>query len=615
MPLQPLLLALSALASSAATARLLPAAPSRATSGLGVVSDTSTLTIIYASDGSRKDYVHSDALFGIPAYGGGVQARIYHPSPNPSFGCTPITDPQTPPGSVLLLNRGGGCTFTQKAWAAQSAGAAGLILIDNLGVCGVSPACSNAVCGMLPGGAMRCPYYQPLDITCECDLPLLADDGSGALITIPTFLVGREDGAVIARAATQGAGHMPDALAAMRWDIPAADGRAQFGLWQDANDDVAWAFRNAFRPFIEYLEGAVDFNPHFWLIDGRAQGCDVPSLPCGSQCINGGYYCATDPDGDLDAGISGADIVVENLRQMCVFGVASASSSVARGWWMYADAYAATCTTAATWTTACAEGVMRSVGIDAGAVRACVASSNATAAAPGSRDFTNTLLQSDMDLRAEMNIRVLPSATVEDVILSGGMAPIGVLKAICAAFWSVPGSAPAVCRCTDGSVGDLPGCVNRNAPSAAPSKMPGWAVALLVIGILCCVASIAAAYYYARATHADVSSMLEEYSALPGGDEGGASAGAGVGEGAAAPRRLPAFTLPTMFERIKDALLTPPEATPPQSSAFAVNGSVVKSSATEAPVAANTVTAATQHGDGYARVVADEETVSLTLTR
>jgi len=47
--------------------------------------------------------------------------------------------------------------------------------------------------------------------------------------------------------------------------------------------------------------------------DGEAHG------PCGNQCINHGRYCAQDPDRVLTEGISGADDILEEAREMCVW--------------------------------------------------------------------------------------------------------------------------------------------------------------------------------------------------------------------------------------------------------------------------------------------------------
>lgn len=305
----------SSSASSQSQARKLLSSPARRTGSSGIASDTSSLSVTYLATGQQAQYSHSDALFGIPAYGGGVRARVYYPTDK--TGCAVISDPLVPLGSVVVLDRGGGagCSFTTKVYNAQRAGAIGAIIVDSLGVCFVTPDC--------PKGSDRCrgcPLYQT-NSSCQCSLPMMADDGLGLSIQIPSFLVGRDDGGVIKSFADgSGQGQLPKAIASLKWDIPSADGHAVMTMWQDSNDIIAFQFRQAFKPYIPYIDGVVDFTPHFYAIDGRAEGC-ATKFDCGSQCINGGFYCSSDPDGDMNVGISGADIVIENLRQLCVWQV------------------------------------------------------------------------------------------------------------------------------------------------------------------------------------------------------------------------------------------------------------------------------------------------------
>jgi hypothetical protein len=48
-------------------------------------------------------------------------------------------------------------------------------------------------------------------------------------------------------------------------------------MWQDSNDAVAFAFRDAFRPYVPYLERAVDFVPHMFALDGGAES--IATIP------------------------------------------------------------------------------------------------------------------------------------------------------------------------------------------------------------------------------------------------------------------------------------------------------------------------------------------------
>ena len=71
--------------------------------------------------------------------------------------------------------------------------------------------------------------------------------------------------------------------------------------------------------------------------DGAEHGCNGP-INCSTQCISGGLYCSIDPDGDLFSGVSGANVVEENLRQLCVYSVeaTAAPDDFAWRWWQRA---------------------------------------------------------------------------------------------------------------------------------------------------------------------------------------------------------------------------------------------------------------------------------------
>ena len=61
------------------------------------------------------------------------------------------------------------------------------------------------------------------------------------------------------------------------------------------------------------------FTPHYYILNGRDWNCNSSGLRCGTQCTNSGRYCSFDPEYDLYHGISGMDVVQENLRQLCIW--------------------------------------------------------------------------------------------------------------------------------------------------------------------------------------------------------------------------------------------------------------------------------------------------------
>jgi hypothetical protein len=248
---------------------------------LGQASGTSTLTITLPSGANpRRVLAHTDALFGIPAYQSGTSGLLYYPRDRDAAtgrvsGCAPFTDTAIAKRIVLLDRSAPGdaatCYFTQKVANAQAMGAYGVVVVDALGLCSdPKDACATSPSAAATCAA-NCPWRQSAQ--CQCALPQMADTGGGSGVSIPSMLVSRSDGALLRAYASNNA-TLP--LAAMRWDIPAADGSVMLVMWQDSIDQAASAFRDTWALYVPYLATSTRFTPHFYVRGGggrRMCGC------------------------------------------------------------------------------------------------------------------------------------------------------------------------------------------------------------------------------------------------------------------------------------------------------------------------------------------------------
>merc|ERR1712216_296342 len=336
---------------------------------------------------------------------------------------------------ILLLDRGS-CAFTEKVMNGQKAGADAVIIVDDREEPLLTPDAAN-------------------------------DEGTGSYvdnITIPAALARKVDGskfeAEIAR--------NERVMGTMDWHdvLPHPDERVEWELWAETNDECGHtcqqqnAFMRDFKPIAKSLEqgGYTQFTPHYitW------QCIDNPPTTeaCKAQCINVGRYCAPDPDADIHAGYSGADIVIDNLRALCAFDVANKSNAPWM-WWDYVSDFSDECTmgNGKFAMRSCAEKVAKNIGIDVDAINACMGDTNG--------DHTNPMLEAQIAAQSppagssRRDIRLLPTILINGERYSGKIARGEVLTALCAGFDQA--SVPAMCsdaglmhaECVRGQQGDV----------------------------------------------------------------------------------------------------------------------------------------------------------------
>eukprot|EP00250_Pteridium_aquilinum_P017558 c23686_g3_i1 orf=411-2282(-) len=382
------------------------------------VVEKNSLTVLAPEAISGK---HDSAIgnFGAPDYGGSMILDVKVPEKG-ADGCEPFassfkrTSPKGNP-TVALLDRGG-CYFALKVWHAQNAGAASVLVADD--------------------------RVEPL-IT--MDSP--QEDGKAAEylenITIPSALIEKGFGdqlkAQLAKKET--------VTVKLDWSesLPHPDEKVEYEFWTSSNDecgakcDTQVDFVKSFRGAAQHLEkgGYTTFTPHY--ITWYCPDSYIKSKQCQSQCINHGRYCAPDPDQDFSKGYNGKDVVIENLRQLCVYKTANASGKPWM-WWDYVSDFHIRCPMKENkYNEECAEKVIKSLGISVDKVKSCMGDPD--------EDAENALLKSEQDAQVGQGLRgdvtILPTLIINDRQYRGKLDKGAVLKAVCAGFKET--TEPAVC--------------------------------------------------------------------------------------------------------------------------------------------------------------------------
>ncbi|XP_052174266.1 vacuolar-sorting receptor 1-like [Diospyros lotus] len=370
-------------------------------------------------------YESSIGNFGVPQYGGTLVGTVVYPEANQKA-CKSFKDVEiyfkSKPGGlpVFLLADRGDCYFTLKAWNAQNAGAAAILVADH--------------------------RTEPL-IT--MDTPEEEDALADYLkdINIPAALISKDFGDKIKKALSS------NELVKINLDWTESllhpDERVEYELWTDSNDECGpkcdnhIEFLKSFKGAAQILEknGYTQFTPHY--ITWYCPEAHRLSLQCMYQCINYGRYCAPDPEQDYRTGYDGRDVVVENLRQACLFKVANESGKPWL-WWDYVTDFAIRCPMKEhKYNKDCANEIIKSLGMDVKKVDECIGDTD--------EDVENPVLKAEQEARADKGLRgdvtMLPTLVINNRQYRGKMEKNPVLRAICSGFQET--TEPPICLTED----------------------------------------------------------------------------------------------------------------------------------------------------------------------
>lgn len=419
-------------------------------------------------------YDHREALFGIPSYGGGISQHVYYAD---SDLCEPNVDthkgyPIRPldaetkkmepwPSPFILMVDRGTCTFVQKVRNAQRVGAAAVIVADN-----------TCLCDAEGEAETQCHSDPNAPLPCQARSPIMADDGSGADITIPSFLMHKQDADKVK--AEVMANHVVQIE--MAWATPAPDDRVEYDLWSLPNNAISKNFVTTFRSAAKALDKHAYFTPHQFFYDGLMFNCQGKSgeNACHTLCTNNGRYCATDPDDDLDSGISGADVVTEILRRICIYKHYGEEDGIAENYWKYMEKFSDRCEDPDFFKNEdCLNDVYKHAEIDGGVIEQCMKDSGGLEG-----DVSNSFLDKELQAKKDSGVVVIPAVYVNNAVMRGALTSANVFRAICSGF--LEGTEPDICKacvasadqdiikCTED--GYSPNVVNPTSKSSSSKK-------------------------------------------------------------------------------------------------------------------------------------------------
>lgn len=356
---------------------------------------------------------------------------------------------------------------------------------------------------------------------CESTEPIMADDGSGADISIPSFLMFKRDADKVKDELMQ---NHPVQME-MTWKLPNPDDRVEYDLWTVPKDPASQDFLLSFKKVAVALGDRAYFTPHMYIYDGvrsHCQGNDGENF-CYNLCTNNGRYCATDPDNDLEKGISGADVVKESLRRLCIWKIYGEEDGIGVKWWDYLAEFNDRCGSPDFFANEdCVNDAYKHSGIDGTQIQSCMRDSGGVDA-----DTTNAKLESEIASQTQRGVVVIPTAFVNTAAIRGALTAANVFGAICSGFQD--GTAPDVCdRC--GRCPDAVGCIDKgycsNSGSASSSSTKGVSTHTFVTSMfMVCALFVGLGVWHYKKTREEmrdqVRGILAEYMPLEDQDGGG----------------------------------------------------------------------------------------------
>ncbi|CAG9316295.1 unnamed protein product [Blepharisma stoltei] len=380
-----------------------------------LISVVSSKILINSPDDLRREFQEkypkdpipsSRANFGLPPIGSLITGRVFIPkSDSEKRGCGPLSpiswiDPDPSHTPILLLERGG-CSFISKVRNAQNIGASAVLVFDNVDE----------------------------DVTKHA----IIDDGTGANIYIPSLLISKEDGEIIKRKIVENHGKNSNAnyvSITISFEVLNPDDLVEYEIWMSSENDVVRSFLHDFAPYAKrFDEDMVQFTPHYVL--WHCSVCKVHNWTDDNpDCVSGGRYCAPDPD--YDGPRNGREIVMEDLRQICINKIAQQDKNQ-KLWWNYIKAFNETCSNN-NFAKRCSEQAMKIAKIDPDDVDECVENSFEK----NNKTLDNEILKNEKEKFARAGFFFYPTVVINNQTYKGDLKPEFIMTTLCEGFKDEP---------------------------------------------------------------------------------------------------------------------------------------------------------------------------------
>lgn len=248
---------------------------------------------------------------------------------------------------------------------------------------------------------------------------IVADDGYGGAIKIPSILISKEDGKHLIEAVEKS-----QVVVELAWNLP-TNKVVKLDLWMSSASQESLKFLRDFAKTRRKLNDVMSFQPHY-AVFSMAKG--DPSVSGGLCLDSTGKFCAEDPDGAGPR--TGKDVLLENVRQLCLHEIYKKQRKTndvnlegatqvwyAEEFWNYIEKLLERCPLE-TFGEECSKALMTELGIDYARISTCVATS----------------LESKLEKEREHSAWSPRALRINGWRYSGILEPDLVTRAICSGF-------------------------------------------------------------------------------------------------------------------------------------------------------------------------------------
>lgn len=340
---------------------------------------------------------YSIANFGHIPYGRTLIAplKLAHPI----IACSPL-DPINPDQvkeAPFILIKRGNCTFVTKVKYAQLIGAKMAIIVDD------TPELSENI--------------------------TMIDDGFSYSLRIPSIFIEKKDGDQLISYLTSPSPQKHEVVLTITFESDKSD-KIEIFFWLSTSNRNSFRLVREFDKYYQQLKKDIKFVPHYAI---------WPCPDCYSMnysnsmdnCLSGGRYCCPDPDGNGPA--TGAHVVQEDLRQICIF------QHYPDLWWSYMKKFDNLCNIDLQVVDECSKNIMNNLGIDSNSIKKCFDESFIKTGNEVNIFLDdNKILKNERGLFLQNGIQFWPSVSINNDSFKGNMEGEQVFEAVCSKFNKYP---------------------------------------------------------------------------------------------------------------------------------------------------------------------------------